>query len=153
MEHSPSSEAIRFSASQEIPHILWTRSFVIAFTSARHLSLSRASWIQSISPTSHFLKIHPNIILPSTSGSPKWYLSFRFPHQKPVYASPLPHRRYMTHHLILLDFTTRTILVEQYRSFSSSLFCLLHSPCHLIPLKPKNSPQHPNINHTEPQST
>ena len=28
-------------------------------------------------------------------GSPKWSLSIRFPHQNPVYASPLPHSRYM----------------------------------------------------------
>ena len=29
-------------------------------------------------------------------GSPKWSLSLRFPHQYPVYASPLPHTHYMT---------------------------------------------------------
>ena len=46
-------------------------------------------------PTSHFLKIHLNIIIPSTSGSSKWSLSFRFPHQNPVYTSPLPHTRHM----------------------------------------------------------
>jgi hypothetical protein len=45
--------------------------------------------------TSQFLKIHLNIILPSTPGSPKWPLSFNFPHQNPVYASPLTHTRYM----------------------------------------------------------
>jgi hypothetical protein len=28
-------------------------------------------------------------------GSPKWFLSLRFPHQNPVYATPLPHTRYM----------------------------------------------------------
>ena len=39
------------------------------------------------SPTTHFLKIHLNIILPSIPGS----LSLRFPHQNPVYAFPLPH--------------------------------------------------------------
>ena len=47
-------------------------------------------------PTSHFLKIHLNIFLPSKPGSPKWPLSFRFPHQNPVYASPLPRTRYMS---------------------------------------------------------
>jgi hypothetical protein len=46
---------------------------------------------------SNFLKIHLNtrIILPSTSGSPQWPLSLRFPHQHPVHNSLLPDTRYM----------------------------------------------------------
>jgi len=44
---------------------------------------------------SHFLKIPPNIILPSTPGSPKRSFSLRFPHQNPVYVSLLPHTFYM----------------------------------------------------------
>jgi hypothetical protein len=51
----------------------------------------------SLCPTSHFLKIHLNIILPSTPGSPKWLISLRFPHQSPVYASPLLHTSYIPH--------------------------------------------------------
>ena len=47
-------------------------------------------------PTSHFVKIHLNIILPSMPEFPNWSLSFRFPHQNPVYASPLPHTSYMS---------------------------------------------------------
>ena len=44
--------------------------------------------------TSHFLKTHLIIIVPSTPGSPQWPLSLRFPHQNPVYTSPLPHTCY-----------------------------------------------------------
>jgi hypothetical protein len=40
MQQSPSSEANRFSASQEIPEFYATRRFITVFTSARHLFLS-----------------------------------------------------------------------------------------------------------------
>ena len=41
------------------------------------------------------LRVHLNIILPSMPGSPKLSLTLRFPHQNPLYASPLPHTCYM----------------------------------------------------------
>ena len=79
------------AASQEIPRIFGNRRFITVLTSARHLSLSWANSIRSPQPPSHFLKSYLNIILPSASGSPQWSLSLRFPHQNPVYPSPLPH--------------------------------------------------------------
>ena len=50
MEQSLSWEANRFWASQDIPLFYGTRRFITAFTSARHLSLSWASSIQSTTP-------------------------------------------------------------------------------------------------------
>ena len=52
---------------------------------------------------SNFLEVHLNIILPSTSGSPQWSLSLRFPHQTLCTSLPSPIRATCPAHLILLD--------------------------------------------------
>ena len=78
---------------KKLPTYYGTRRIITAFTSARHQSLTWASPVNT--STSRFLNIRLNIILPSTLVSPKWICSLRFPHQNPVYASPIPHTRYM----------------------------------------------------------
>jgi len=128
---------------KKFPAFYGMRRFIAAFTTARHLSLSKARSIQSITPTSHFLKIHLNIILPSIPGSPKRSLSLRFPHQNPVYASPLPHTCHMPRPSYSSRFDHHTQFGEQYISLSSSLCSFSPPTCYLVPPSPKYSPQHP----------
>jgi hypothetical protein len=103
MQQSPSWEANPFAVSQEIPHIFWKPKF--------HYRIHKCS--------------PPVIVLPSAPGSSEWPLSLRFPPPNPVYASPFPHTCYMPRPF---DPITRLIFGEQYRSQSSSLGSLLHSP-------------------------
>ena len=96
MQQSPSWEANRFSASQEISRTLWNPK--VHYRIHKCLPpvpvLSQPEPVHA--PTPHFLKIRI-IIFPSTPGSPNWSLSLRFPHQNPVYTSPLPHTCYTPH--------------------------------------------------------
>ena len=128
MEQNPSWEANRFSASQEIPLILWNpKVHYRNHTCPPHVPvLNQLDPVHA--PTSHLLNIHLNIILPSMPVSSKWSISLRFPHQNPVYASPLSHMCYKPIHFILFDLIARIILGEDYGSLSSSLCSFLLSP-------------------------
>jgi hypothetical protein len=90
MEHNPSWEANRSSASQEIPRILWNPKVHYRV----YNSPLRAPILSQLNPVhapSHLLKIHFNINLPSTPGYPKWSPSLRYPYQNPARTSAFPH--------------------------------------------------------------
>jgi len=99
MEHSPSWEANRCSASQKIPRILWNPKVHYRiykcpppFTIVSHTNSSQATPF-------HSLKIYFNIMFPSTPRSPKWSLSITSPHQSPVYTSRFTICSYPSHFL------------------------------------------------------
>ena len=106
---------------KKFPAFHGTRRFITALTSVRHLYLSCVSPIQSIysHPTSwrYILILSTHLRL----GLPSGLFPSEFP-TKTLY-TPLssPIRATCPAHLIPLDFITRTILGEEYRSFSSSL--------------------------------
>ena len=109
-----------FTASQEIPRILCN--------SKVHYRVQKCPppvpILSQLDPvhtrTFHFQTIHLNIILPSTPGSPKWSFSFRFPHQKPVYATPPTQSRYIPRPFHSSRF------YHPNKSLSSSLCSFLH---------------------------
>ena len=118
-----------FATNQEIPPILWNQK-VHYHTHKRQPSVPIMSQLHPVPTiTSHFLKIHLNIILPSTSWSPQWSLSLSgFPTKTLCKSLPSSIRATCPAHLILLDFNIRTILGEEYRSLSSSWCIFLHFP-------------------------
>ena len=113
---------------KNFPTFHGTRKFITALTSARHLSLSWASPIQSIYP--HPTSWRSILILFNhlRLGFPSGLFPSVFPTKTLYNPFSSPIRATCPAHLILLDFITRTILGEVYKSFRSSLHNLLHSP-------------------------
>ena len=103
-----------------------TWRFISALTSVRHLSLSWASPIQStyVHPTSRryiLIKTHLRLVLPSglfPSGFPTKSLYTPSPHPYAPHAQPITFSSILYPHNIEWE----------YKSFSSSLCSLLHSP-------------------------
>ena len=113
---------------KKFPVFHGTRRFITALTSVRHLSLPWASPIQSTWP-------HPtswrSILILSTHlrlGLPSGLFPSGFPTKTLYTTLSSPKRATCPAHLILLDFITRTILGEQYKTFISPLCNLLQSP-------------------------
>jgi len=114
MEQSPSWEVNQFSASQEIPRILWNPKVHYCQLNPVHTP-HPTSWRSILILSSH-LRL----------GLPSGPFPTGFP-TKTLYTLLLSSiQTTCPAHVILLDFTTCTILGEEYRSLSSSLCSFLH---------------------------
>ena len=95
MGQSPSWEANRFSASHEIPCILWNPKVHYRI----HKYLPPVPVLSRINPVHALNSISWRSILILSShlrlGLPSGRFPLRFSHQNPVYTSPLPHTCYM----------------------------------------------------------
>jgi hypothetical protein len=115
MKQSPSEEASGFSDSQEIPHIIWNPKVHYRVYKCPP-PLPIMSQLDPVhTPISHFQKMHLNIKFHLRLDLPSGSFPSGFP-TRTLYASHLyTIRATCPTHIILLDFITRIILVEEYR--------------------------------------
>jgi len=125
MVRSASWEANWFAASQEIPRI--SRNPKVHYRT--HKCLPPVSTLGQPNPvhipTSHLLEILPNIVTHLRLGLPSGLFPSSFPTKTLLTPLSSPIRATCPAHLILFAFITRTILGEEYKSFS---FLVMQSP-------------------------
>ena len=90
-EYSPSWEAKRSLASQEIPCILRNPEKHCCLHRNPPLLLIPSQINTVLAFPNNCFEVHSNIIFPSKPRSSKWSLSLRFSHQHPTCTSPLSH--------------------------------------------------------------
>ena len=117
-------QPISLQLVKKLPEFYGTRGFITAFTKARHIPWPKPYHSMS-DPNS---RRSFNIILQLNLGFPSGLFTSGYP-TKNLYEILLSTiRATWPAHLILLDFTTRTIFGKEYRSLNSSLCNFLHSP-------------------------
>jgi hypothetical protein len=121
----------------KFPTFYGNRSFIPAFTSARHLSLSWARSIQPMHP-SHFLKMHLSIILQTTPRSSKCSFAQVSQPKSCIHLSP-PHTCYIRSPSPRFDHLKHILWGLQIIKLLIMWFSPL--PCYLVPLRPKYSSQ------------
>ena len=117
-----------FQLVKKFPAFYGTQWFITTFTRVCHLSVSWDRSIQSVPP----IPLQRRSILILSSHLHLGLLSGLFPSSFPT-KTPYTHllsliRATCPAHLILLDFITRTIFGEEYRSLIYSLCIFLQSP-------------------------
>ena len=127
MEDSLSWEANRFAASQEIPRISWKPKV--------HYRIRKCPLTDPIlghNPTSPFLKIQPNIVLPSTSGLPSGFPT------NSLWMPLFSIRATYPTNLILLEIITRKIYFQVWIASKNTRVCIIQTvvnhTCYCYPL-------------------